>query len=98
LQPARCNSDYGQPYDYLSYGEIIKNSDDFGGAGVVSCGSTEVGLYFFTPSHHAAQSRADLFDRMILGLPQQVWVACPTSFHLANKFTRKLARADFLQY
>ena len=49
MRTARCNSDYGQPHDYLreSYGEIIKNSDDFAGAGVLPPrGSAEVGLYF----------------------------------------------------
>jgi hypothetical protein len=101
LRTARCNSDYGQPHDYLreSYGEIIKNSDDFTGAGVLPPrGSAEVGLYFCTPTHHAAQSRTHLFDRMVLGLPQQLRVVFSASFHFSNKLTRDLARADFLQH
>jgi hypothetical protein len=70
LRPARRNSDYGQPYDYLreSSGEITKNSDDFAGNGALPSRQRERGFTFLRakPSFRATARplfRLDAFRR-----------------------------------
>ncbi len=70
----------------------VAGSNNFAGKWPTLPGVTpSASLCFCFPTHQAAQSRADLFDRMLFRFAQQLGVTSPARFHFLNKLAREFS-------